>query len=330
MSYPAVSVLIITYNHERHVRQALESVLSQKTKFEFEIVVGEDCSRDATRSVLNDVQQTCGGRLRLLYRRQNVGMYRNFVDTYNQCRGQYIALLEGDDFWRGEGKLQAQFEYMEAHPECSFSFHPVVWFYEDGIRPGDSWPAHDSVWPAPVPSDVSVESILREMFVPTCSIMIRKSYLPEIPPGMEHLAMLDWPLCVILASRGPAAVLNAEMAAHRNHPGGVWFSVADETRCREALTMFSFLVGVLERRYRPLIHSLMSKWAEELANHYDRRGESSLAFKSLQQSMELDLRARRLSFRKIKWAARLRLPWLYHAVRGTLAPHAKDGPTDHG
>src|SRR3954463_2980222 len=105
-----VSVCMITYNHARYIEQAVESVLAQRTDFPIEIVIGEDCSTDGTRGVLVDLARRNSQTIRLRLAEHNQGGSTNFHGTLAACSGQYVALLEGDDFWSSPYKLQKQVE----------------------------------------------------------------------------------------------------------------------------------------------------------------------------------------------------------------------------
>ena len=89
-----VSVHMVTYNHERFIAQAIESVLMQRASFNYELVIGEDCSTDRTRQIAEDYQRRYPDKIRLLLPSQNPGMMRNFMRTIGACRADYIALLE--------------------------------------------------------------------------------------------------------------------------------------------------------------------------------------------------------------------------------------------
>ncbi len=113
-----LSVLFITYNHEDYVRQALDSVLMQEVDFEYEIVVGEDCSTDATRDILLEYRDRYPDRIKLLFREKNFGRpTMNVYDTGMHCTGDYIAFLEGDDYWTDERKLMKQVRFLDEHPD---------------------------------------------------------------------------------------------------------------------------------------------------------------------------------------------------------------------
>ena len=110
---PLVSILIVTYNHELYIRECLESVVGQESEFEYEVVVGEDCSQDNTREICFEFQRRYPEKLRVLWSDEN--LYKisgNQLRTLHRCRGQYIAYLEGDDFWIDQHKLQKQIDAM--------------------------------------------------------------------------------------------------------------------------------------------------------------------------------------------------------------------------
>jgi len=117
-----VSVSIITYNHEKYLRACLESIVTQKCDFDFEIVVGEDCSPDNTRAVLKEFQQKYPHVIKPIYQEKNVGHYQNFIDVIDQCQGEYIANIDGDDCML-PGKLQKQVDFLDEHSECAVVFH---------------------------------------------------------------------------------------------------------------------------------------------------------------------------------------------------------------
>ena len=112
-----VSVICVTYNHEKYIRQALDSIVSQKTDFDFEILVGEDCSTDSTRDILKEYEKKYPNLFRMYYRDKNLGATLNEYELFMDAKGDYIAALELDDIWTDEDKLQKQFEFLENNKE---------------------------------------------------------------------------------------------------------------------------------------------------------------------------------------------------------------------
>lgn len=113
----AVSVAVITYNMQGYLPALLDSILKQKTNFRYEIVVDDDQSPDESRNILIDYAERYPETFVLSLRDKNVGGSKNMYGVLRQCRGKYIAILEGDDWWETEDKLQYQFDFMEAHSE---------------------------------------------------------------------------------------------------------------------------------------------------------------------------------------------------------------------
>ena len=110
---PLLSVCMTTYNHSRYIAQAIESVLSQRTDFAVEIVVGEDCSTDNTLNICREYEKNYPDRVRVVTSESNVGMHENYRRTIEACRGKYIAMLDGDDWFSDADKLQMQVELLE-------------------------------------------------------------------------------------------------------------------------------------------------------------------------------------------------------------------------
>ncbi len=123
IDFPIVSVAVITYNHEKYIAEALDSILMQKVDFKYEIVVGEDYSTDNTRKILLKYVTAYPDKIKPLLHETNTGGSANFIETLKACKGKYIALLEGDDYWTDPLKLQKQVDFMESHSEYNMIFH---------------------------------------------------------------------------------------------------------------------------------------------------------------------------------------------------------------
>ncbi|MBO1912885.1 glycosyltransferase, partial [Microvirga sp. 3-52] len=102
---------------------AIESFLMQKTNFDFEILIGEDCSTDNTKKIVEGYAEKHPGTIRIITSEKNVGARKNSIRLLENSRGKYIAECEGDDYWTDPYKLQKQVDYMVEHPDCSMTFH---------------------------------------------------------------------------------------------------------------------------------------------------------------------------------------------------------------
>jgi glycosyltransferase involved in cell wall biosynthesis len=127
---PLVSIVVITYNHEAYIAQAIESILDQKCTYSYEIVIGEDCSTDNTAHIVKSYGASHSDRIVLNVNKKNVGGLQNERDCIRKARGKYICFLEGDDYWMDNLKLQKQVDFMENNPEYGLVHADVDHFYE--------------------------------------------------------------------------------------------------------------------------------------------------------------------------------------------------------
>ena len=228
-----LSVMMITYNHERFIAQALESVLAQQVNFDYEIVIGEDCSTDRTREILMDFCRRYPKRIVPLLRDKNVGAMRNAEATLAACRGQYLALLEGDDYWTSREKLERQVKFLDTHPGSSMCCHRVQFLDETGLAKTD-------VFPSLPAGPYTIEDILKGNFVMTCSAVLRRDLVPALPLWFRKMKLGDWPMFALVARYGTIELMDEVMAVYRVHSGGTWSSLPLITRLREGtLTLLS-------------------------------------------------------------------------------------------
>ena len=242
---PKVSVLMITYNHEKYIAPAIESVLMQKTDFPYEIVIGEDCSTDGTREIVREYGRKYPEIVRAQLRERNVGSKENFRRIFSACQGEYIALLEGDDYWTSPRKLQVQADLLDVHPETSLCGHRSLWHYEDGAQP-------DRV-PAEIPEGFyELADLLEKNLFHTGSAMFRR-VIDAVPEWHAPLYMGDVPLFVTVAQYGNVCLLPESMGVYRLHPGGVWTGVGDIRKERANLQMVQAFYDHLDPKYRPAL-----------------------------------------------------------------------------
>lgn len=142
MSEVMVSIFVPTYNHEKYIVQALDSILMQKTQYSYEVFVGEDCSTDNTRQVLKEWELAHPGKFTILYREKNMNkeLIYNSLDLKLRCKGKYIIGLEGDDFWTDPEKLEKQVAFLENHPEYYAVAHNCTVVGEDSTPNGEVYP----------------------------------------------------------------------------------------------------------------------------------------------------------------------------------------------
>ncbi len=206
-----VSVCMITYNHAKYIEKAVESVAAQKTNFAYELVIGEDCSTDNTRHILQQLQTKYPDLIKLNLQDKNVGPQPNFISTYQRCTGKYIAMLEGDDYWTHPHKLQKQVDFLDSNPDFVMCFHNV----EVQDEAGNCSRANTSGQEVFSVKDV----ISREWFIMTCSIVFRNG-LVQFPAWFNQVKNGDYTLQLLVSQHGPIRYLDEVMGVYRKHGAG--------------------------------------------------------------------------------------------------------------
>ena len=274
-----VSVLVKTYDHESCIERALESVLSQQTDFTWELVVAEDCSADRTRGIVQAVADRHGERVRLLLRERNLGPVGNFVDALAHCRGEYVALLDGDDYWTSPRKLQRQVDLLDARPGLSACTHDAMIVDAAGNPTGRRYCS------ARLPRTLTLGRVLEGNPVPVCGLVFRRALLVPLPDWFEALPFTDWALHVLLLDHGPIAYEPRRDAAYRQHAGGMWSALSEERRLALRMESYRAFEQHLGGRGRRIIRRRMARLYLELALAHARAGERASMRENLRSAL---------------------------------------------
>ena len=285
---PKVSVAMITYNHEKFIAQAIESVLGQAADFQIELVIGEDCSTDNTRKIIHDYICRFPGRIRLLAHDKNIGMNANFAATLEACRGEYIALLEGDDYWTNPDKIARQASFLDNHPDCVNCFHNVRVVSDDPQSPVQGYYPDangNQLMCAPdLPGRFTQQEFLKRNVIPTCSVMFRKGSMDGFPAWFRELSIGDQPLHILCTQHGASAYVPSVMGVYRLHGQSAWVGKAAAYRISRTIEMY----GALERHFEDQPQSRILRenrvhWMRELARIFETDHQYSKAIQIYQQ-----------------------------------------------
>ena len=268
---PKVSVPMITYNHEKFVAQAIESVLMQETDFPVELVIGEDCSTDSTRKIVQEYAARYPNAIRALLPEHNLGMMPNAIATLTACRGEYLALLEGDDYWTHAAKLKKQVAAMESHPDWALCFHRVRFVSNETGETAGFMP------PGPQRQVSTVEDLLITSPMHTCSILCRNGLVNPWPDWMLGLAMGDYPLQVLTALHGKIGFMDEVMADYRMHEGGVWANRGSAWQTCKYSEMLSVLRTHLPRSCQRILLPIEAKYYFSASIQYYCENQYALA-----------------------------------------------------
>lgn len=254
--HPVVSVHMITYNHEPYIRQAIEGVMMQQTDFEFELVIGEDCSKDKTREVCFEYQRKYPDKIRVLWWHENVfKLGGNGTRVSSHCRGEFIAFCEGDDYWTDPLKLQKQVDVMRNNPNVAFCFCNAIFRY-DKTGAERLWDAKKEVKEGVINRDVFFRAHVfgptlnvREnplSFLMTATVMIRKSTMDEavnrFPIFKWRLALGDSTAWLGLSMLGDIYYVDSVVSVYRQLPTGACASSNQQVGIDAQLVRIYFAV----------------------------------------------------------------------------------------
>lgn len=208
-----ISIAMITYNHENYIEQAVRSVMMQKGNFEMELIIGNDCSKDNTSKIVNKLTKEFPNNIKFIDRKENMGVINNLLDVLSYCNGDYVAILEGDDYWLTDHKLQDQIEFLENNPnyvlvgsdafvinqdnEYMTKNNPLVKYHENYYRPRE---------------------LFKYNFCPTLSILYRNNekIFEDFKKIWENVDIVaDYSLKTYFTTLGNVKILDEKLGAYR-------------------------------------------------------------------------------------------------------------------
>lgn len=254
-------MLLVTYNHASFVRRALSSIAMQDYGGDVEIIVADDASTDQTLNIIRGFgREEPRFGLRYLSSSKNVGITRNYARGFEACTGQYVAVLEGDDFWIDRRKLSSQVAFLEANRECSVSATNYYIFDE----------ATASATLRTVHSDglryLSVRDLIHDNVIGNFSTcMYRASALREIPGSVFEGVAYDWIVNLTLARKGQVGFLGSPMSVYRLHSGGTWSGSTALEKLRLQLQLIPEYNALLDNAYTREFSALAKRLRRQIS-----------------------------------------------------------------
>ncbi len=245
-----LSVWISAFNHEKYIEQCLKSVLMQKTNFKFEIIIGEDCSTDNTRKIISDFKAKYPNRFRLFLPEKNIGMMAMDIATWKLCSGEYIALLNGDDYWTDENKLQTQVDFLEEHSDTVMCFHRAR------IEDETSGTSYETVFLED--EDILPVKSLLKGYNPVMTPTVVFKRVIEVPEWFADVPYGDMPLYLLLAEKGKIRYIDRTMAVYRIHPKGQWQGEKLKNNLKKDLRFYGMINEKLDYKYSRQIRKIIA------------------------------------------------------------------------
>ncbi|MFC7773613.1 glycosyltransferase [Flavobacterium sp. GCM10027622] len=238
---PFLAIWMVTYNHEQFIQQAVESVMMQKTNFNYKLFIGEDCSTDTTRQICNELKEKYPDKIELFLNETNIGGTQNALQIYKECfesGAKYIAMLEADDYWTDPHKLQIQVDFLEANQEYVLSFHQVQVLQMDGDLVEDSITT--------IPNNYETVETLAKFgnYIHTPSVVYRNC-LKSMPIEFAQTPIGDYFLYMLLAQYGKLKHIEKPMAVYR-YGVGVFSGNNSDVMLYKSIKTFVLIASALK------------------------------------------------------------------------------------
>ena len=319
MPFPSVSQrFFLTYNHQSFVRQALDSVLMQKVSFPYEIVIGDDCSTDGTREIVCEYQRNHPGKIRLLLAKRNLwkeisgGCGAVMVTAIlRSCLGNYVAMLEGDDYWGDPRKLQTQLNLLEANPKLSGCFTAALFLNQASGQ-------ENLFRPHVLKESYDFEDFIQGPTAVTASVVYRRGLFDDLPSWLGTLPASDLALNLLNLQHGPYGFIPEPMCVYRVHGGGVWSGKSQSQRLKGDEAMLR-TIELHFPHYAPAIRRALQWRLFWIANALENEGarpEAKARFRELRQVWLQNRVIPRPEMFKL--GMRLHAPGLFRFLKRTL------------
>lgn len=201
------SIIVLCYNQEKYIKQTLDSILSQKHDYSYELIVCDDASQDSTPRIINEYAARNDVIVPIL-RKKNLGLIANYFDAVSRCKGEYFLNCAGDDYWL-PGKIEKQIAFMDSHPGIGACTGDAITIDENGCRIGSMFCSENP----------SFENLLISNCAPAGSICYRlnlvNKYIEEVDPVSKQWVMEDLPLNMWFSVNSKIQYLKGECVAYR-------------------------------------------------------------------------------------------------------------------
>lgn len=251
VEHPLLSVWVITFNHKLYIEGALQSILNQGINVPYEIVISDDCSTDGTTDLCKRYQFRYPNQIRLFLSDKNRGYETNFFDTFSKCRGTYIAMLEGDDYWCENRQIEEQISYLENDNTISGVCGN---FYIKDEHNNTFLPFYTEL---PWGKDVlPIEDLLKVWTIHINTLVFRKTML-DTSVLIQETKCADIALAILLAEKAPIKYINKMYAVWRKHSSGFSNSLTKDIKTiyRHKKTYLDFFNQLYDYKYDKVIRA---------------------------------------------------------------------------
>ncbi|WP_425639477.1 glycosyltransferase [Algoriphagus yeomjeoni] len=238
-----VSVILLSYNHEKYISFAIESILNQRFNQQFEIIILDDFSTDSTFEIINQFEVEFPEKLKSYKNSKNLGLARNYEKAILLAQGKYIAYLEGDDYWTDPLKLQKQFNFLEENPGFVLAFHDFI-----TIDKGNNIISNMNLFNRTIQKNRSQKEMVTGCLIHQNTMMFR-NVVTKFPSGFFRVKNHDTFFIAYLSKWGKAGYVKCNPMHYRIHSESLWSSLSGKKKHLNGLITYSIIIFYVSPKY---------------------------------------------------------------------------------
>lgn len=232
-----VNVIVVCYNQEQFIAKAMESIVMQQVDdyLEVTVLIADDCSIDATLEIIKTFEERSPFQFKYLQNDKNLGISKNYQRAFAACDGDYIAILEGDDWWSSPNHIEQHIRFLDTHKECSMSMNMITLFTQE---------TQESKPPCWGYGDVDVFYVDTECQITQgnqlgnlSACVFRNSCIKQLPDSLFGIPIADWMLGVMLSQQGLIALLKESTSVYRTNANSTWASLSKKQQVKRMLEL---------------------------------------------------------------------------------------------
>lgn len=301
-----LSIVLITYNHSNFVQKALDGIAMQNFNGTVELIISDDASKDDTQAIIQNAKFPEAWNLVFVFRQHNVGMNQNVLEALSKAKGEFVAIIEGDDYWTDSNKCSLQVDSLRRNSSFSFSWHSAE------VKNWVDYPKS--------PDILYLEDALYNHYIPTASLLYRRAYLSNFPSYLFKAKSLDIALELLLLASGPAVFIDRTMSVRYKHPGGItsnaeYLNGLDHNRIQTLFEFNAYTKGKFKNSIFLKIHGMALIELNRASHRYNTKERLQQVLFLLKSSwLSYNLMTKSLCFilsKLYKWSKfKVSKPWL--------------------
>lgn len=258
-----ITIVILTCNHEKFIGQTLESVFAQKTEFSIRVIVADDGSKDDTVAIVNQYNEKYPNKILLLQHNENKGVLKNIIRVIPEVKSDYVAILDGDDYWNYDLKLKTQVDFLDENPNFAGMFHDVE--IKNTLNHGNQYFNVANYYSQRYPYSPTLDFedvVSRKIIIPSSAFVFRTDFLNQFDPSIlsDNYSTL-WKISLFALEGRKVKYINECWSTYRNHSQGI----SKSNKLKFHLSHISFLQKMAKM---PVFKSYKYDIYQSIVNEY--------------------------------------------------------------